>query len=67
MKIVSLNLNGIRSACKKGFLQWLTKQKADITCLQEIRIQSKQLIGEMQNPSDMKGIFQFAQNCLGKN
>ena len=61
MKIVSLNLNGIRSACKKGFLQWLPKQNADITCLQEIRIQSEQLIGEMQNPSGMNGIFQFAQ------
>ncbi|SVE50338.1 uncharacterized protein METZ01_LOCUS503192, partial [marine metagenome] len=61
MKIVSLNLNGIRSACKKGFLQWLPKQNADITCLQEIRIQSEQLIGEMENPSGMNGIFQFAQ------
>ena len=54
-------MNGIRSACKKGFLQWLPKQKVDITCLQEIRIQSEQLIGEMQNPSGMNGIFQFAQ------
>ena len=61
MKIVSLNLNGIRSACKKGFLQWLQKQKADISCLQEIRIQPEQLIGEMQNPSGMNGIFQFAK------
>ena len=37
LKIISCNLNGIRSANKKGFFDWLHKQKADIVCLQELR------------------------------
>ncbi|MDX8386620.1 MAG: exodeoxyribonuclease III, partial [Gallionella sp.] len=32
MRIITLNLNGIRSATKKGFLEWFAKQKADILC-----------------------------------
>jgi len=37
MRIITLNLNGIRSACSKGLLRWLAKQKADVVCLQELR------------------------------
>lgn len=37
MRIITLNLNGIRSAAKKGLFGWLAKQKADVICLQEIR------------------------------
>ena len=43
MKVISVNLNGIRSAWKKGFQEWLKKQDAYVTCLQEIRIQVDQL------------------------
>ena len=51
MKIISVNLNGIRSAWKKGFLEWLSKEEADITCLQEIRIQEDQFTDDMLNPA----------------
>ncbi len=37
MKIISLNLNGIRSAVKKGVVGWLLKENPDIICLQELR------------------------------
>ena len=37
MRIITLNLNGIRSAVKKGAFRWLAEQNADIICLQEIR------------------------------
>lgn len=37
MKIITLNVNGIRSAHKKGLFRWLAKQNADVICLQEIR------------------------------
>jgi exodeoxyribonuclease-3 len=37
MKIISLNLNGIRSATTKGVFRWLSLQNADIICLQEVR------------------------------
>ena len=38
MKIISWNVNGIRAAIKKGFVNFLVKQKPDILCLQEIKI-----------------------------
>jgi exodeoxyribonuclease III len=37
MRIVSLNVNGIRAACAKGLWPWLMRQKADVICLQEVR------------------------------
>jgi exodeoxyribonuclease-3 len=37
VKIVSYNLNGIRSAISKGLIDWLTEQKADIVCFQETK------------------------------
>lgn len=37
MRIITANVNGIRSAAKKGFFGWLAKQKADVICLQEVR------------------------------
>lgn len=37
MKIITININGIRSAQNKGFFQWLSSQNADIICLQEIK------------------------------
>jgi exodeoxyribonuclease-3 len=37
MKLISWNVNGIRSATKKGFLGFLKKQNPDIICLQEIK------------------------------
>ena len=35
--IVALNLNGLRSALKKGLLTWLEQQQPDIVLLQEVR------------------------------
>lgn len=37
MRIITLNVNGIRSAITKGMFRWLAKQNADIICLQEVR------------------------------
>lgn len=37
MKVITLNVNGIRSAAKKGLYSWLSEQQADIICLQETR------------------------------
>ena len=37
MRIVSYNVNGIRAACKKGFIEWLETNPADIICLQETK------------------------------
>lgn len=37
MKIISYNVNGIRAAITKGFLDWLTQANPDVICLQEIK------------------------------
>ncbi|HLO81503.1 MAG TPA: exodeoxyribonuclease III [Chitinophagaceae bacterium] len=37
MRIISYNVNGIRAAIKKGFLDWLKTDPADIVCVQETK------------------------------
>ncbi len=37
MKIISYNVNGIRAAISKGFLEWLQQASPDVICLQEIK------------------------------
>ena len=37
MRIITYNVNGIRSAIKKGFIDWLKTDPADVICLQEIK------------------------------
>ena len=51
MKIASYNVNGIRAAIKKGFLDWLKAANPDIICLQEIKAQEDQL-----NPKDFEAV-----------
>lgn len=42
-RIITLNVNGIRSAAKKGLYAWLSSQDADVICLQEVRAETSQL------------------------
>ena len=43
MKIASYNVNGIRAAMKKGFMEWLKETDADVVCLQETKAQVDQI------------------------
>ncbi len=43
MKVISFNANGIRSAARKGFYDWLAKQNADFVCIQETKAQMTEL------------------------
>lgn len=43
MKIISYNVNGIRAAMSKGFVEWLTAASPDVICLQEIKAQEQQI------------------------
>ncbi len=43
MKIISYNVNGIRAAINKGFLDWLKSANPDVICLQEIKVLEEQL------------------------
>ena len=61
MKIITLNLNGIRSASRKGFFEWLQKEQPDYICLQELKAHAIDLTNEMMNPKGYFGYFSFAQ------
>ena len=43
MKIISYNVNGIRAAIKKGFIEWLKNSNTDVICIQEIKANTDQL------------------------
>jgi len=61
VRIVSLNLNGIRSAVRKGFLDWLAVQDADVVCVQELKCRPGDLTEAMRNPGRMRGHFHCAR------
>ncbi|MDH5378269.1 MAG: exodeoxyribonuclease III [Gammaproteobacteria bacterium] len=50
MKVITVNVNGIRAAARKGFFDWLSKQNADFVCLQEIKAQEDQLTDDCYYP-----------------
>ena len=60
MRIVTLNLNGIRAAASKGFFDWLKRQNADVVCLQEIRAQASD-ITDVMRPKGYHAFFNSAQ------
>jgi exodeoxyribonuclease-3 len=43
MRIITINVNGIRAAARKGFFSWMVRQQADVVCIQETRAQIDQL------------------------
>ncbi len=61
MRIISININGIRSAAAKGFFTWLRRQDADVVCLQELRAQVEQLTMQMLSPRGYHGYFHDAE------
>ena len=61
MRIITTNLNGIRSANNKGFFAWLQTQQADVICLQEVKAQSADLTAEMLAPAGYYGYFHYAE------
>lgn len=60
-KIISANLNGIRSASKKGFFEWMAKQDADVVCVQELKAQAPDMSPEMLAPAGYHGYFHYAE------
>ena len=60
MKIITLNLNGIRSANRKGFYPWLKAQNADFVCLQELKAQEEDLSEDIKSPDGYLGYFSYA-------
>ena len=61
MRVITLNLNGIRSAVNKGLLRWLPGQKADIVCIQELKAQAADIPESVRHPGRLRGYFHFAE------
>lgn len=49
MKIISWNVNGLRSFYRKGYLSWFSQTNADIICLQEIKVDNGQIPFSLAN------------------
>lgn len=60
MRVISVNLNGIRSAARKGFFQWLPEQQADVICVQETKAQMQHLHDDVFYPPDYRFIYSDA-------
>lgn len=61
MRIITANLNGIRSAANKGFFAWLHRQQADVICVQELKAQATDMSAEMLAPAGYYGYFHYAE------
>jgi len=60
LRVITANLNGIRSAARKGFFEWLPAQGADFVCLQELKAQTADMSADMLNPPGHFGYFHYA-------
>ena len=60
MRIITANTNGIRSAARKGFFEWLASQDADVVCIQETKAQTEQLSDPIFHPEGYVAIFSDA-------
>jgi len=61
LRIITLNLNGIRSAVRKGWLQWLAACGADVVCVQELKAQPGDMVPEITAPAPFRGYFHCAE------
>jgi len=61
VRVITLNVNGIRSAARKGLFRWLAAQKADVVCLQEIKVHDGALDEAIRAPRGLHGYFSHAQ------
>ena len=60
-RIISANLNGIRSANTKGFFNWLATQNADIVCVQELKAQADVVETAFAQTTEHQGYFHYAE------
>lgn len=62
MKVISVNVNGIRAAQRKGFFEWMEKESPDMVCVQELKAQGDQIEGAEFNP---EGYYRYI-HCAEK-
>jgi exodeoxyribonuclease-3 len=61
VRIITLNLNGIRSAARKQVFQWMARTRADVVCVQELKAQADDLDDDMRAPGSYRGYFHHAE------
>ncbi len=61
MRVITLNVNGIRAAGRKGFFGWLATQDADFVCLQELKAQPFQISDDLYHPSGYHCYYHAAE------
>src|SRR6185436_11387949 len=61
MRIITCNVNGLRSAAGKGFMAWAQRQKPDVLCLQEIKAQEADLAPSLLAPRGLHAFFHPAE------
>ena len=65
LRIITLNLNGIRAALAKGFPQWLARTRADVVCLQEIKAQEADLADLALAPKGYSSHYHYCSTKKG--
>lgn len=65
MKIISYNVNGIRAAINKGFLDWLKLANPDVICIQEIKAMKEQVDVEAIEEAGYKYHYWFSAKKKG--
>ncbi len=61
IRIISWNVNGIRAADRKGFLDWLEETKSDIVCVQETKAHPDNLRKELLSPDGYETFWAAAE------
>ncbi|WP_030891399.1 exodeoxyribonuclease III [Streptomyces sp. NRRL F-5053] len=56
-KVTTVNVNGLRAAAKKGYVEWLTATDAEVVCLQEVRAESHQLADAVREPEGWHAVY----------
>ncbi len=60
-RLVTLNLNGIRSAASKGFVAWAESIAPDCMGVQEVKAQADDVVGRLDRVAGLQGHFHYAQ------
>ncbi len=61
VRVISVNVNGIRSATSKGLIAWLKRQKPDVVCLQEIKALESDIPPEVHGWENMHAFYHPAE------
>jgi exodeoxyribonuclease III len=61
MRVITLNVNGVRSAAAKGVFRWLAAQRADVVCLQELKCHEVDLDAKLHGLKAFSSCYSFAE------